>query len=374
MTAVVVTAILAILTLAAGMYLQNKEAELFSSQLAELQDEITSIPDGETAFDSLVTLYSKAAPIWSDQITHSITESTTAITDLSQRFVDIGTNLKNTIQLTGTEGVEGEPYNSRESIQATANKIQCELQEVTTSLRNIVDLKTESLKKIQELDNYTSDLTRMAESVQQVADQTNLLALNAAIESARAGEAGRGFAVVADEVRKLAMQSGETGEEIKHRVDYISKGVSDVLSTAQAASDKEEELINTSDNVIKNVIEQHKFTTYSLSAADALMANMSNQINDEIGAIIIQMQFQDRISQILSHVSKNLNDLQADIQSGEISFSALCEQEDTYVENFLKKITTTYTTAEEMNIHANTHDHGQQQDTKEATDDDVLFF
>ena len=112
--------------------------------------------------------------------------------------------MENTIQLTGTEGVEGEPYNSRESIQATANKIQCELQEVTTSLRNIVDLKTESLKKIQELDNYTSDLTRMAESVQQVADQTNLLALNAAIESARAGEAGRGFAVVADEVRKLA--------------------------------------------------------------------------------------------------------------------------------------------------------------------------
>ena len=252
----IVCAVVALISMAASLLFQKQESSQHAQQIASLQEQLAEIPSGELAFNSLSRLYSQAAPIWSEQIAHSINESTTAISELSQRFVEISSSLHATIQMTGTEGVDGEPYNSRENIRKTAEKIQDELQQVISSLRSIVDLKSASLKKIQELDNYTSDLTRMAESVQQVADQTNLLALNAAIESARAGEAGRGFAVVADEVRKLAKQSGETGEEIKQKVDFISKGVSDVLTSAKEASLKEEELIETSDNVIKEVIEQ----------------------------------------------------------------------------------------------------------------------
>ena len=371
----IVCAVVALISMAASLLFQKQESSQHAQQIASLQEQLAEIPSGELAFNSLSKLYSQAAPIWSEQIAHSINESTTAISELSQRFVEISSSLHATIQMTGTEGVDGEPYNSRENIRKTAEKIQDELQQVISSLRSIVDLKSASLKKIQELDNYTSDLTRMAESVQQVADQTNLLALNAAIESARAGEAGRGFAVVADEVRKLAKQSGETGEEIKQKVDFISKGVSDVLTSAKEASLKEEELIETSDNVIKEVIEQHKFTTYSLAEADNLMTNMGNHIREEISGIIVKMQFQDRVSQILSHVSENLDDLQTDIDRGVINFDTLSEQGEAQVESYLLKLTQSYTTQEEMEIHANTHDHGQQEDFAESDDDeDITLF
>ncbi|MEL0036435.1 MAG: methyl-accepting chemotaxis protein [Gammaproteobacteria bacterium] len=371
----IVCAVVALISMAASLLFQKQESSQHAQQIAVLQEQLAEIPSGELAFNSLSKLYSQAAPIWSEQIAHSINESTTAISELSQRFVEISSSLHATIQMTGTEGVDGEPYNSRENIRKTAEKIQDELQQVISSLRSIVDLKSASLKKIQELDNYTSDLTRMAESVQQVADQTNLLALNAAIESARAGEAGRGFAVVADEVRKLAKQSGETGEEIKQKVDFISKGVSDVLTSAKEASLKEEELIETSDNVIKEVIEQHKFTTYSLAEADNLMTNMGNHIREEISGIIVKMQFQDRVSQILSHVSENLDDLQTDIDRGVINFDTLSEQGEAQVESYLLKLTQSYTTQEEMEIHANTHDHGQQEDFAESDDDeDITLF
>ncbi len=137
-------------------------------------------------------------------------------------------------------------FNSRGSIHKTGQQIQDELNNVTSSQKSIVDNKDISVQKIQDLDNYTGELTKMAESVQQVADQTNLLALNAAIESTRAGEAGRGFAVVADEVRKLASQSGQTGEEIKKKVDIISTGVANVLQEATATASKEQEFIASS--------------------------------------------------------------------------------------------------------------------------------
>jgi len=330
-------------------YLQKTD-----EQIATLKAEVEAQPEEDLAFQSLNRLYTTAAPIWAEQIANSIEQSTTAINTLSQRFIEISTELQTTIQMAGV-GEGDEDFNSRDSIQATANQIQDELNTVTTSLKSIVENKDDSLKRIQELDNYTSDLTKMAESVQQVADQTNLLALNAAIESARAGEAGRGFAVVADEVRKLASQSGQTGEDMKKKVDFISDGVASVLQDAKDAALKEEELITRSDKVINDVISQHKFTTYSLSEADNLMVNMSKHVRNEISGIIMEMQFQDRVSQILQHISENLLTLDQQLKGGPLAFEQLSQPDADGVDVYLAELASSYTTHEELAIHQGTH-------------------
>ena len=350
----------------------QSETKEHAKLIDELGQQAAHVPEGEHAYEALAQLYVRAAPIWAEQIDHTIAESTKAITGMSEKFVEISQSLQTTIQMTGVDPADGEAFNSRSKIKETADEIQEELKEVIAALKDIVALKSASLAKIIELDSYTSELTKMAESVQQVADQTNLLALNAAIESARAGEAGRGFAVVADEVRKLAKQSGETGQEIKEKVSNISNSVSEVLKEATEASKKEEELINTSDHVIHEVIEQHKFTTYILSEADTRMINMSRHVKDEISAIIMDMQFQDRVCQILSHVSDNLNTLQRQIESGEMSYSNFCIFGDKQAEEFINALTNNYTTKEELDIHDQTHD--KETSSTEDEDDDVLLF
>ncbi len=75
---------------------------------------------------------------------------------------------------------------------------------------------------IEEFVSETKIITKLTESVTDIADQTNLLALNAAIESARAGVHGKGFAVVAEQVRNLADRTRDMAKQIAESATSIN--------------------------------------------------------------------------------------------------------------------------------------------------------
>lgn len=83
---------------------------------------------------------------------------------------------------------------------------------------------------VNQLNERSSSISNIVQTIGGIASQTNLLALNAAIEAARAGEHGKGFAVVANEVRKLSEQTDQSLKEISNIIRLMQNETSNTVS------------------------------------------------------------------------------------------------------------------------------------------------
>jgi methyl-accepting chemotaxis protein len=249
----------------------------------------------------------KVVPIWSGHIESSRGQMESAIAALSERFSGIVDKLDEAVHTSSLETKNIDE--SDKGLVAVFAKSELDLGAVIASQKTTMTSMESMLEKVQGLDRFIEELQEMATDVAKIAQQTNLLALNAAIEAARAGELGRGFAVVAKEFRMLSMQSGDTGKRIAEKVGVISTAIMDTCSVVRASVRQEDDSMQSAETTISAVLTDFRNIIDALQRSSALLKSESVEIQSEIGEALVQLQFQDRVSQIMNHVKSNIERL-----------------------------------------------------------------
>lgn len=255
----------------------------------------------------------KLAPVWGQQVETARSQMETAIVALTGRFSGIVTKLDDAVEASQVSA--GTIDAADNGLVAVFEKGEKKLSSLTDSLRAALDGKRAMLDQVRGLVSFTAELQEMATAVAAIASQTNLLALNASIEAARAGEAGRGFSVVADEVRKLSAQSGDTGKRIQEKVAIINEAINAASSLSEATAEKDIRAVESSEALVRVVLADLRQVTNAMSESAEVLRSESAGIKSEVADSLVQLQFQDRVNQILAHVQHSIQAYAAAVQS-----------------------------------------------------------
>jgi methyl-accepting chemotaxis protein len=252
---------------------------------------------------ALRALCLRAMPVWAKQLETSRRAGDEAVNALTQLFSGTVRRLTNAID--ASRRAVSELTGDGAGMLAAIEHSDADLRGVAETLASLQSARDAMLAEVK---GYAQDLKEMSQTVQHIAMQVRLLSFNAAVEAARAGEAGRSFSVVAGEMRQLATLSAEAGATMMRKVEMIERidqTLAEMFRASPGAGESDAGAITRAEIAIRDVMERFKRLTTVLSGTVEIMESESAGVRREISDALVQLQFQDRVSQILAHVAAN---------------------------------------------------------------------
>lgn len=315
----------------------------------------------------LAVICREVLPIWSRQVETARSQTEDAIVSLAGRFSGIADKLQAAVA--ASQSAAGDlSGGGKGSVVAALSASNSDLTSVIHSLEAALQSRAAMIQEVRRMTAYTDELKRMAAQVGEIASQTNLLALNAAIEAAHAGDAGRGFTVVADEVRKLSNHSCAAAKGMTEKVETINAAIGSLCRVAEKSAAEDSCMVTASENAIEGVLARFKEITARLAESAELLQRESTGIGGEISDVLVSLQFQDRTSQILTHLRDSVDELHTRLQQSRGDAEGAAAVAWTDAREWLDRMALTYTTPEQR------HSHLATQPVLTAGPADITFF
>ena len=315
----------------------------------------TATPQGE----ALPALLVGVLPVWLEHVDSVKTQVEEAITQLAISF----SSITGQFEAAGFKGANGAAAEAAEGVSTTMSLLTlCErqLQPMISAMTRILDSKGTLMSSVHDLAKVTTELQTMANAVGHIAMQTNLLAINAAIEAAHAGDSGRGFAVIAKEIRQLSQASAQTGKQITDRMAHVTALMQTTVDAAHHAAVDDKLAIELSTHVVEDVLSHVR----ELGVSAETMRGQGNIICADIENLLVNLQFQDRVSQAIAVVDGDIKRLQGVVET---------DQPVPSLDAWMADLQKHYTMNEQHDVHASKTPGTGAQKAAPATDE-VMFF
>ncbi|MBB4305372.1 methyl-accepting chemotaxis protein [Rhodobium orientis] len=178
-----------------------------------------------------------------------------------------------------------------QSVASATEELASSVQEVGRQVAQSSEMSTRAVgeaqatvDRVNALSSAASRIGDIITLIQDIAEQTNLLALNATIEAARAGEAGKGFAVVASEVKTLAEQTAKATTEISEQIGEIQSTTS---QSSEAIGTISSTITNLNDiaSAIAAAVDEQSAATQEIARSVNQAAEGTLAVTDAVGDI-----------------------------------------------------------------------------------------
>lgn len=313
--------VLLALALHAAHWLSEREAADRRQAARQAQGEI----------ERIARLCAVAAPLWARQIETVRSEADREVARLTHLFGSIAQRLDTAIGPAGWQ----QPAGAGLLAQLAGNRGR---------LDRLVDalgaLQASRERIVAQIGSEAARLKENAAEIRDIALQTRIVALNATIEAARAGAAGRPFAVVVAGMRELAARTAEASDQFSRHTDRLHATVNDAFQDRSATESEPGGSIAWGQGLVREVVDSFEAGMAQLGRAIEAMGRERSEVREDVSRVLVALQFQDRVSQILSHVTRNLQELQGELDGGRAGATDAAE--------WLQRLATPYSTPEEL--------------------------
>ncbi len=339
--------------------------ELAANQVVKLKEQADRTAAWEQLGHSMIPLVA----VLNAQMKSVIQQTEQAATDLGVRFSTIASRA--TLQAKESMHLFGDGEMNLDTVLKTTDTM---LEGFVSDVMKSSEMALQIATIMDEVERSTKAITGMIGEIEFIADQTRLLALNAAIEAARAGEHGRGFAVVADEVTKLANRSGQAASSINTMVKDVQRSTTQAMQTVESLASvdlsKTLSIKHRLDQMTRGLAERNT----TLNSAVMNSKSHSDELAQDVGQIIMALQFQDITRQKLEHVIEPLTEVRAVMDA---LIQGKSHDEIAAKIDFLTNLDRSYTMEEEravLNQATNGRVSGASQASASSEDANVTLF